>query len=180
MFVPSPMKLREKKYLNGGFKTPSGKMEFMSKVLEKYVGKPGFEALPVYAPPKYSRESTPVLAQEYPFILNTGSRLPMFIHTRTFRLTWTMSLRPNHPAADISPVDAARLGLKQDDLIRISSPKDAIVVKANLTQMVQQGVIHMYHGHPEADVNSILEGDYLDPLSGFPGFKSTLCKVEKV
>jgi anaerobic selenocysteine-containing dehydrogenase len=180
MFVPNPMKLTEKKYLKLGFKTPSGRMEFKSNVLEKYEGRPGFEALPVYTPPKYSRESTPELAQEYPFILNTGSRLPMYVHTRTFRLTWTNSLRPNHPAADISPADAARLGIKQDDAIRISTPKDAIVVKANLTQMVQPGVIHMYHGHSEADVNLLFEGDYLDPLSGFPGFKSALCKVEKV
>jgi len=179
MFAPNPMKLPEKKYLKTGFKTPSGKMEFKSKVLEKFAGRPGFEALPVYAPPKYSRESTPELAREYPFILNTGSRLPMYAHTRTFRLTWTDSLRPNHPAADISPLDAARLGIRQDDAIRISTPKDAIVVKANLTQMVQPGVIHMYHGHPKADVNLLFEGDYLDPLSGFPGFKSALCKVEK-
>jgi anaerobic selenocysteine-containing dehydrogenase len=180
MFVPSPMKLPEKKYLKLGFKTLSGRMEFKSKVLEKYEGRPGFEALPVYTPPKYSRESTPELAQEYLFILNTGSRLPMYVHTRTFRLTWTNSLRPNHPAADISPADAARLGIKQDDAIRLSTPKDAIVVKANLTQMVQPGVIHMYHGHAEADVNLLFEGDYLDPLSGYPGFKSALCKVEKV
>jgi len=180
MFVPNPTKPSEKKYLKFGFKTPSGKMEFKSKVLERYDGRPGFEALPVYTPPKHSKESTPELAQDYPFILNTGSRLPMFIHTRTFRLPWTRSLRPNHPAADINPADAERLGIQQDETIRISTPKDAIVVKANLTQMVQPGVIHMYHGHSLADVNVLFEGDYLDPLSGYPGFKSALCKVEKV
>jgi anaerobic selenocysteine-containing dehydrogenase len=180
MFVPNPMKLPEKKYLKAGFKTPSKKMEFKSKILEKYEGRTGFEALPVYRPPKYSRESTPELAQEYPFILNTGSRLPMYLHTRTYRLSWTNSLRPNHPAADISPADGACLGIKQDEVIRISTPKDSIIVKANLTQMIQPGVIHMYHGHSEADVNVLFEGDYLDPLSGYPGFKSALCKVEKV
>jgi anaerobic selenocysteine-containing dehydrogenase len=180
MFVPSPMKLSEEKYLESGFQTPSGRMEFKSKVLEEYEGKPGFEALPVYTPPKYSKESTPELLKKYPFVLNTGSRLPMYLHTRTFRLSWTNSLRPNHPAADINPTDAVRLGIKQDDAIRISTPKNEIVVKANLTQMVQPGVVHMYHGHSEADVNTLFESDYLDPLSGFPGFKSALCKVERV
>jgi len=180
MFVPNPMKPPQKKYLRQGFKTPSGKMEFKSKVLEKYEERPGFEALPVYTPPKHSRESTPELAQQYPFVLNTGSRLPMYVHTRTYRLSWTNSLRPNHPAADLNSADASRLGIKQDDTIRISTPKDAIVVKANVTQMIQPGVIHMYHGHSEADVNVLFAGDYLDPLSGFPGFKSALCKVEKV
>ena len=180
MFVPNPVRAPEKKYLRSGFKTPSGKLEFKSKILEKYEGRPGFDALPVYVPPKYSKESAPEMAKEYPFILNTGSRLPMFAHTRTFRLSWTDSLRPNHPSADVNPSDAARLGVKQDEAIRISTPKGAIVVKANLTQMVQPGVVHMYHAHPEADVNLLFEGDYLDPLSGFPGFKSALCKVERV
>lgn len=180
MFVPEPEILPEKKYLDMGFKTPSGKMEFKSKILEKYAGKPGLEALPVYTPPRFSKEATPELAKEYPFILNTGSRLPMFVHTRTYRLSWTSNLRPNFPSADINSEDADRLGIKQDEMIRISTPKDAIAVKANLTQSIQPGIIHMYHGHADADVNILFEGDFLDPISGYPGFKAALCKVEKV
>jgi hypothetical protein len=38
----------------------------------------------------------------------------------------------------------------------------------------------MYHGYSAADVNSLLEADYLDPVSGFPGFKALLCSVTKV
>jgi anaerobic selenocysteine-containing dehydrogenase len=180
MFVPEPMKIGEKKFLESGFKTPSGKLEFKSMILEKYKDQPGFEALPVYKPPRYSKEATPELAKEYPFVLNTGSRLPMFIHTRTFRLSWTKSMRPNHPSADINPDDAAALGIKQNQDIRLITPKNSIKVKANLTQMAQPGVVHMFHGHPDADVNLLFDGDYLDPLSGFPGFKSALCRIEKV
>jgi anaerobic selenocysteine-containing dehydrogenase len=135
--------------------------------------------LPVYTPPKHSREATPELAKEYPFILNTGSRLPMFVHTRTFRLSWTRSLRPDFPSADLNPADAARLNLKQGDAVRLATPKGAIEVKVNLTEMVQPGVVHMYHGYAAADVNTLLDADYLDPLSGYPGFKSALCKVER-
>ncbi len=80
----------------------------------------------------------------------------------------------------MNPGDAARLGIKQGDKFRIATPKDGIEVKANLTQMVQPGVVHMYHGHAAADVNKLLAADYLDPLSGFPGYKSMLCKVERV
>jgi hypothetical protein len=39
--------------------------------------------------------------------------------------------------------------------------------------------VHMLHGYPEADVNSLLESDYLDPISGFPGYKASLCAVRK-
>lgn len=179
MPVPHPVQLPEKKYLSKGFATPSGKLEFKSILLEKYAKNYGYTGLPVYTPPKYSAEQTPDLAKEYPFILNTGSRLPMFIHSRTFRLPWTRSLRPE-AAADLNSTDAERLGITQGDSIRISTPQGAIQVKANLTVTVQPGVIHMYHGYAEADVNRLIEGDYLDAISGYPGFKGLLCRVEKV
>jgi len=177
--VPNPIPFVEKKYRKNGFPTPSGKMEFRSLVLEKHSKEFGYDPLPVYRPPKYSRESTPNLAGTYPLILNTGSRLPMFVHTRTFRLPWTIRLRPE-PSADLNPGDGNRLGIEQGDLVRLSTPKASIVVKANLTGMVQPGVVHMYHGYAHADVNSLIEADYVDPISGFPGFKALLCKVEKV
>jgi anaerobic selenocysteine-containing dehydrogenase len=153
-------------------------MEFKSSVIEEYVDQLALSALPAYLPPQQSLEATPELAKHYPFILNTGSRLPMFVHTRTYRLPWTRSLRP-HPAADLNPADARRLGIQQDDEIEIATTAGAIRVRANLTELAQPGVVHMYHGYSAADVNSLLEADYLDPLSGFPGFKALLCSVVK-
>jgi hypothetical protein len=38
----------------------------------------------------------------------------------------------------------------------------------------------MFHDYPEADVNMLVGADYLDPVSGFPGFKALLCRVAKV
>ncbi len=177
MYLPNPKQTPERKYAKNGFKTPSGKVEFKSSLLEKHQDL-GISGLPEYRPPKYSVEASPELAREYPFILNTGSRLPMFIHSRTFRVPWTWSLR-NQPAADLNPADATRLGIKQGDLVALITPKSRITVPANLTEMVQPGVVHMYHDYPQANVNDLLEADYLDPISGFPGYKALLCQVEK-
>jgi anaerobic selenocysteine-containing dehydrogenase len=179
MPVPNPIPVTHKKYEKDGFPTPSGKMEFASSILEKYSDRPGIDALPVYVEDKYSPLSAPDRAKDYPFVLGTGVRLPMFIHSRTFRLAWTRSLRP-HPMADLNPADAARLGIAQGDDIELSTPTGAIYVKANVTELAQPGVVHMYHDYPEANVNLLLEGDYLDPISGFPGFKGLLCAVRKV
>ena len=179
MFVKNSLKIPERKYRQGA-KTLSGKIEFKSKVLEKYGEQPGLESLPVYTPPKYSMALAPDMAKEYPFILNTGSRLPMFIHSRINHLSWTRSLRPNHPSADINPADAERLNIKTDDDLRISTPYGSSDVKANLTHIVLPGVLHMYHGWADANVNQLFEWNYLDPISGFPGFKSSLCRLEKI
>ena len=31
----------------------------------------------------------------------------------------------------------------------------------------------------EADVNRIIDGNHLDPYSGFPGYRTVRCKVEE-
>lgn len=179
MPVPHPPDNPERKYRDHGFPTPTGRMELTSTVLEKFSSELAVDALPTYRPPKYSAEGSPDLAGEYPFILNTGSRLPMFVHSRTYRLPWTRSLRPE-PTADLNPADARRLGIEAGDEIELSTPAGAIRVRAGLTELGRPGVVHMYHDHPDADVNLLLEPDYLDPISGFPGFKALLCRVQKV
>jgi anaerobic selenocysteine-containing dehydrogenase len=179
MPVPNPSQASYRGYERSGFATPSGRMEFSSSILEKYSDRPGIDGLPRYADPPYSPPASRELAREYPFVLCTGARLPMFIHSRLFRLPWVRSLRPD-AAADLNPADAAALGIVQGDRIELASPTGSIEVKANLSQMIRPGDVHMFHGYPEADVNTLLEGDYLDPISGFPGYKAALCAVRKV
>ena len=42
------------------------------------------------------------------------------------------------------------------------------------------GVVYVYHGSPNGDANELIPADYVDPISGFPGFKSYFCRMEKV
>jgi anaerobic selenocysteine-containing dehydrogenase len=179
MPVPHPTPPTYKKYEQNGFPTPSGKMEFASSLLEKHSQMAGIDALPLYREPELSPTASPDVMEEYPFILGTGSRLPMFIHSRTFRLPWTRSLRPD-AACDINPADAIRLGIAQGDRVELRTPYGSIEVRANVTELAYPGAVHMFHDYPEANVNTLLAGDYLDPISGFPGFKSSLCAVHKI
>jgi anaerobic selenocysteine-containing dehydrogenase len=162
------------KYKKTGFPTPSGKMEFTSSIMEEA----GFDALPTFKEPKLSPVSSKKLVKKFPLILTTGARLPMYIHSRTFRMPWTKSLRPD-PMLDINPKDAEARGITQEDWVELSTPRNSIKVKANLTEIVPEGVINIYHGYQEPEVNTLFDPDYLDPVSGFPGFKSLICQVGK-
>jgi anaerobic selenocysteine-containing dehydrogenase len=173
--VPGIKKPPYRKYAKAGFPTPSGKMEYTSSIMAEA----GFDALPTYKEPELSPVSTPKLAQKFPFILTTGARLPQYIHSRTFRLPWIKSLRPD-PMLDINPKDAAAKNIAQGDPVELSTPRNAIKVKANLTEVVPVGVISIYHGYRTPEINTLFEPDYLDPVSGFPGFKSLLCQVKKL
>ncbi|HDQ93277.1 MAG TPA: hypothetical protein ENN89_04050 [Synergistetes bacterium] len=163
------------KYRDKGFATPSGKMEFTSTILKEV----GLDPLPKYREPRLSPADPSEAASEYPLILTTGARLPMFIHSRTFRLAWTRSLRPE-PMVDINPRDAEVRGITPGDRVALSTRRGSIRVRANLTEIVAPGVVNMYHAYPEADVNQLIDPDYLDPISGYPGFKSLLCEVKKI
>ena len=162
------------KYEHTGFSTPSGKMEFASTILKDA----GLDPLPRYQEPKLSQHSTPQVARKFPLILTTGARLPMYVHSRTFRLPWIRRLRPD-PMVDINPIDAKARCVSQDDRVRLSTQRGSIRVKANLTEVVPPGTVNIYHGYPGADINQLIEPDYLDPISGYPGFKSLLCEVTK-
>jgi anaerobic selenocysteine-containing dehydrogenase len=164
-----------RKYEKSGFPTPSGKMEFASSVMEEE----NYDSLPTFKEPKLSPRSTPEVAKDFPLILTTGARLPMYIHSRTFRLSWTRGLRPD-PMLDINPIDANERGISQGDGVTLSTPRNSIKVKANVTEVVPPGVINIFHAYREPEVNTLVEPDYLDPISGFPGFKSLICEVKKI
>lgn len=152
--------------------TPSGKIEFVSGVLEA-CGAPFHEGLPVYHD---FRETLPL--EEYPLLLSTGCRKPQLFHSRTYRLPWLRALEPA-PVVDIHPEDAQRLGLKDGDLTVLSTPVGSLELPVNLDSSCLRGVVNVYHGAGDLDVNLLVDETYLDPISGFPGYKSYCCKLEK-
>lgn len=163
-----------RKYENGGFLTPSGKMEFASLVLAEH----GLDPLPVYREPLLSPVSAPEEANDYPLILTTGARLPYFIHSRAYRIPRLIRFQPD-PTVDLNPADARARGVNQGDWVRLATRRGEVRVRANLTESIMPGVVNIYHGRPEADINALIDPDYRDPISGFPGFKSLLCEVRK-
>ncbi|MEU3976126.1 molybdopterin-dependent oxidoreductase [Streptomyces bacillaris] len=81
----------------------------------------------------------------------------------------------------IHPDDAARLGLKDGTTVRIESAGGGIEAPAEITDTVRSGVVSLPHGWghsrpgtrmsvaaatPGANVNQLLDGTLLDPLSG--------------
>ncbi len=163
-----------RKYETNGFPTPSGKMEFTSTDLKEA----GLDPLPVYQEPALSPVSAPEAAQKFPLVLGTGIRVPMYVHSRTFRNAWDRSLLP-HPTVLMNPEDAAQRGIGNNDDVILSTHRGQVAVKAQITATLGPGLVNMFHGWPEIEVNQMIDPDYLDPISGFPGFKSLLCEIKK-
>lgn len=169
-----PPPIPPEKYKLNGFNTPSGKMEFTSELLREI----GHEALPIYHEPKYSPHATPSIAKDFPLVLGTGSRVPMYNHSRTFRCGWGRALQPE-PLLFISPTDAITRCIKNGDAVLIKTPRSQVEAVAEVTERMVHGAVNIYHGWPTIEVNWLIDPDYQDPISGFPGFKSLLCEVVK-
>lgn len=165
----------EKKYEQGGFQTQSGKVEFKSNILEDH----GYDGLPTYKEPYWSPVSTPEIAADYPFILTTGGRSKNYQHSQGRKLEMLRAIEP-YSVMQINPQDAEKMNVKDDDWLRAWSPRGEIEIRAKVSDIVMPGVVHAPHGWEEAAVNYLIPDQALCEITGFPGFKSSLCNVEKL
>ena len=96
-----------RKYEKDGFATPSGKIELYSQRLKDL----GFDPLPSYREPNESPVSTPELARQYPLIITTGGRVPVFRHSELRNIPLLREIVPDLKMM-INPSTANEFGIK--------------------------------------------------------------------
>ena len=155
------------------FGTPSGRVEFVSS----YLGALGLDELPVYRSPAYVASPDPA----YPFVLITGARKLLYIHSRFRNIPRFLTAIPG-PEVEMHPDDAAALGVADGDPVRITSRVGAVdvPVKVVAPNEIRPGSLQMTHGWAQANVNLITHDDRPDPVSGFPLMKSVEVRVERL
>jgi len=115
---------------------------------------------------------------EYPFVLNTGRRLYHY-HTGTMtRRTKGLSGIYGEESIEINPADACKLSISEGDLLKVSSRRGSINVKANVTDRVPAGMVFTSFHFAETAVN-FLTNSARDPISKIPELKVCAVKVEK-
>ncbi|MFC1633810.1 molybdopterin-dependent oxidoreductase [Planctomycetota bacterium] len=176
-----------RKYEKNGFRTPSRKVEFYCRTLEKM----GYAPLPTYKEPAESPLQTPELATRFPYILTTGSRRREFFHSEHRQIESLRKRRPD-PQVELHPDIAALHGITQGDWVIISSPRGSIRMRALITNDIHPRVINIEHGwwFPEkvgpeygiwesnANVLTNSAPPY-DPAFGSYQLRGLLCRIEK-
>ncbi len=166
-----------------GFNTPSGKIELVSSLLQKY----GYDGLPVYVEPVEGPEGSPELHRKYPLVLNTGARLQSAFRSQHLNIPGLLKLQPK-PLVLIHPEDAKTRGISNGDSVWVESPRGKVGVWAKVTDDVMSGQVELNvgGGSPihvkewrEANANYLTDYENRDPISGFPVYKALLCEVEK-
>ena len=170
--------VRFEKYRQQPLPTPSGKFEFSSQYLEDL----GYPALPIYEQPYYVRNAETASVSNRPYLLISGARKRVYLHSRYRNIP---KLRRLHPRAEIElhPEDAAALGVGQEDLVRVSSEIGSIVLPAKIlaADELLPGLVQITHGwEGDGNVNRLTFDNIADPISGFPLLTSIPVQLERI
>jgi formate dehydrogenase major subunit len=122
-------------------------------------------------------ETPEVVTPEYPFTLITGRSLYQFNAGTMTGRTPNNELRSSD-ALDMSPVDAARLGLRNDQMVRLRSRYGTAALPVCISATVSPGQLFATFQTPSRLVNA-LTGPNRDSQVGTPEYKVTTVQVER-
>jgi len=137
-------------------------------------GKGNFVAL------KY-RGPTQLTDKEYPLMLITGRRLYHYHATMT-RKSGVLNTLLHEEECEINPADAEKLGIKQGDMIKVASKQGEVRVRANVSTVMPQGVVHMAFHFADTPTNELISAkpETLDPVTGTPAYKNCPVKISRL
>jgi len=117
--------------------------------------------------------------EEYPFYLSTGRILYQY-HTGTMtrRVKEINDIRPK-VEIEINPDDAKNLGIKNGEIVRVTSRRGSIEGPAKITERSQKGLVFIPFHYAESPAN-MLTLAAIDPIAKIPTFKVSAVKIEKV
>jgi formate dehydrogenase major subunit len=115
---------------------------------------------------------------EYPMVLTTGRMLEHW-HTgsMTRRASKLDHLEPE-AVAGLHPNEMDRLGVNPGDLIRVTTRRGELILKARADRDVAVGMVFIPFAFAEAPAN-MLTNPQLDPMGKIPEFKFAAARVEK-
>ena len=115
---------------------------------------------------------------EYPFMLNTGRTVEHWhTRTKTGRIPILEGLSPE-AWVEMHPTDAARLGVRGGDWVRVASTRGAVEqIRVRVTAIGRPGEVFIPFHWDERCVNRLTD-DQFDPISREPNYKQCAVKVE--
>jgi thiosulfate reductase/polysulfide reductase chain A len=183
-----PIKYEKYKEQGFAFKTPSGKVELYSNILENH----GYPPLPSHIEPPESPISTPDIYKQYPLIL-TNHRSVVYTHSE-FRQVPSLRRELPEPLLEINPETAEALGINEGDKVSVetSRSRGQVYMKARLVRELHPRVVsclsHWWfpehpepdHGCFESNINTIVSSEPpYDPISMNYQMRALLCRVKK-
>lgn len=115
---------------------------------------------------------------EFPLRLTTGRRLDSY-NTGVQSGGFASPLRFGE-TVDVSPEDAASLGVSDGEVVRIASPRGAVTAPVRVDSALRPGLVFMTMHFPDEVNTNLLTIDAVDPKSGTAEFKAAAVRIERL
>ena len=164
-------------FAEGGFPTPSGKVEFSSSRLAAL----GEDPLPDYVPPHESVASNPGLAARYPLaMISPPAR--NFLNS-TFANVASLKASEKDQQVHLNPVDALSRGIVEGAIVTVFNERGSFIARAVVTDAARAGVAMVpgvwWHKHSTGGRNvNMVTHQGLTDLGRGPTFYDCLVEVE--
>ena len=118
------------------------------------------------------------LTEEYPLRLTTGRRLDRYnTGVQTERYASPLS---HGETLDVSPEDAAALGIAEGEVVRVSSRRGSVEAPVRVAAELRPGLVFLTLHHPDQVDTNALTIDATDPKSGTAEFKATAVRIDRL
>jgi anaerobic selenocysteine-containing dehydrogenase len=195
--VRVPLRTRHRKHAEAGpdgaprgFATPTRKVELYSETFLDH----GQAPLPEYVEPRVGPVARPDLAARFPLVL-TSVKHTLFCESQ-HRALPSLRRRALHPEVELHPEAAAARGIAAGDWVAIETPEGSVRARARFNPSLDPRVVCGQHGWwqgcpelgapaydpfgPEgANLNLIIGGADVDPVSGTAPLRAYLCEVRR-
>jgi formate dehydrogenase major subunit len=118
------------------------------------------------------------LTEEFPLRLTTGRRLDSY-NTGVQTGAYTSPLRRGE-TIDVSPEDAARMDLAEDECVIVSSRRGSVEVPVHVDEALRPGLVFMTFHFPDQVDTNVLTIEANDPKSGTAEFKAAAVRIDKM
>lgn len=115
---------------------------------------------------------------DYPFVLTTGRQLFQY-HTgsMTRRVAELNAVAPE-AYIEIHPADAKETGIRDGDMLKVSSRRGSIRLKATISERPSRGLVFIPFHYHEAAANMLTNAE-LDPVCKIPELKVCAVRIDK-
>jgi len=169
------------KYRERGFRTPSGKVEIQSSILERE----GYSSFPTTDIPRSFDE-------KYPLLL-TSTKPKYFFHTG-FRNIKSLRNRHPKPRIKVNPKTGVMYNIRNGDVVRVMTEHGETKFEAVFSEYLHPSVVIADYGwwFPEKDItqmfgwdqsniNILTNGDSLfDPIVGSVPLRGIPCRIDSI
>jgi predicted molibdopterin-dependent oxidoreductase YjgC len=118
------------------------------------------------------------LDDDFPLRLTTGRRLDSY-NTGVQTGAYTSPLRRGE-TIDVSPEDAERLGLAEQECVVVSSRRGSVEVPVHVDEALRPGLVFMTFHFPDQVDTNVLTIEATDPKSGTAEFKAAAVRIDKL